>query len=128
MAGRLYPGRVSGTVVVQLSDEERALLVRGLREWGGPTRPTAALANAMGSETVAGLLADTDRVAAQLNAGEPLTAADWARALIATEIAFASDYYGSGWDWSSTTGLDDEETIRRLRQVQRKLVGVARLP
>jgi hypothetical protein len=119
---------MSGAVAVQLSDEERALLVRGLREWGGPTRPTDALAKAMGSETIVGLLADTERVAVQLKAGEPLTAADWARALIATEIAFASNYYGSGWDWSSTVGLDDEETIRRLRQVQRKLIGVARLP
>jgi hypothetical protein len=44
----------------------------------------------MGSETIAGLLADTKRVAVQLRAGEPLTGADWARALIATEIAFGS--------------------------------------
>jgi len=118
---------VSETVAVQLSDDERALLVRGLGEWGGGTRPTDALARAMGSENVAGLLADTKRVAAQLEADEPLTAADWARALIATEIAFASDYYGSGWDWSVIAGFDDEETIRRLRQVQRKLISVARL-
>ena len=122
-----YRGRVSETVAIQLSEDERALLVRGLYEWGGPTRPTDALARAMGSENVAGLLADTKRVAAQLEADEPLTAADWARALIATEIAFASDYYGSGWDWSVIAGFDDEETIRRLRQVQRKLISVARL-
>jgi hypothetical protein len=128
LARRHYPGRVSETVAVQLSDDERALLVRGLGEWGGPTRPTDALARAMGSDDVAGLLADTKRVAVQLEAGEPLTAADWARSLIATEIAFASDYYGSGWDWSTTVGLDDEETIRRLRQLQRKLISVARLP
>jgi hypothetical protein len=119
---------VSETVAVQLSDDERALLARGLGEWGGGTRPTDALAQAMGSEDVAGLRADTERVAVQLKAGEPLTAADWARALIATEIAFASDYYGSGWDWSIVTGFDDLETIRRLRQVQRKLISVARLP
>jgi hypothetical protein len=125
---RHYSGRVSERVAIQLSGDERALLVCGLGEWGGPTRPTDALARAMGSEDVAGLLADTKRVAVQLEAGEPLSAADWARALIATEIAFASDYYGSGWDWSSTTGLGDEETIRQLRQVQRKLISVARLP
>lgn len=119
---------MSERVAIQLSGDERALLVCGLGEWGGPTRPTDALARAMGSEDVAGLLADTKRVAVQLEAGEPLSAADWARALIATEIAFASDYYGSGWDWSSTTGLGDEETIRQLRQVQRKLISVARLP
>ena len=119
---------MSETVAVQLSDDERALLVRGLGEWGGPTRPTDALARAMGSKNVAGLLADTKRVAMRLEARESLTAADWARALIATEIAFASDYYGSGLDWATTTGFDDEETIRRLRQLQRKLISVARLP
>jgi hypothetical protein len=118
---------VSHTVAVQLSEEEKALLIGGLNEWGGPARPTDALARAMGYEGVAGLHAEARRVAALLEAGEPLTAADWARALISTEIAFASNYYGSGSDWSITTGLDDEESIRRLRKVQRKLVGVARL-
>jgi hypothetical protein len=96
LSRRHYSGRVSETVAIQLSDDERALLFCGLGEWGGSTRPTDALARAMGSEDVAGLLVDTKRVAVQLDAGEPLAAADWARALIATEIAFASDYYGSG--------------------------------
>jgi len=91
VARRHYSGRVSETVAIQLSDDERALLVCGLGEWGGPTCPTDALAQAMGSEDVAVLLVDTKRVAVRLKAGEPLTAADWARALIATEIAFASD-------------------------------------
>jgi hypothetical protein len=119
---------VSEKIAVALSEDERALLVRGLEEWGGSATPTDALARAMGSEDVAGLQADTWSLAARLKAGEQLTAADWARALIATEIAFASNYYGSGWDWSIVSGLDDEETIRRLRGVQRKLMGIARLP
>jgi hypothetical protein len=74
--GVMLRTHASDTVAVQISDHERALLVRGLLEWGGPTRPTDALARAMGSEDVAGLLADTKRVAVQLEVGEPLTAAD----------------------------------------------------
>ena len=61
-----------------LTEGERLLLISGLREWGGPAKPTPELAKLMG---------------------------------------FAD---------SSTTGLDDEETIRLLREVQRKLARVAR--
>jgi hypothetical protein len=32
--------------------------------------------------------------------GQPLSRRDWRRALIATEIVFASDVFGAGWDWS----------------------------
>jgi hypothetical protein len=39
---------------------------------------------------------------------------------------FASDVIGSGSDWSATTGLSDERTIRLLRGVQGKLIGLAR--
>jgi hypothetical protein len=62
-----------------------------------------------------------------LDQGAQLSSADWGRALVATEFAFASDYYGSGVDWATTTGCDDATTIRRLREVQRKLAGIAKL-
>jgi hypothetical protein len=118
----------SGVIEVQLTPEERDLLIHGLGEWGGPTRPTEALAPAMGFDSVEELLRGTERIAAALKRGEALSPEDWARAQIATEIAFASDYYGSGWDWSITQGHEDEATIRCLRDIQRKLITVARLP
>ena len=49
---------------------------------------------------------------------------DWRRALLATEIVFVSDVLGSGVDWSTTTGMDDDETVRMLSSVQRQLAGV----
>jgi hypothetical protein len=58
--------------------------------------------------------------------GQPLTPADWRRALLATELAFASDVLGSGVEWSTTTGWRDDETIRCLRNIQRKLARIAR--
>jgi hypothetical protein len=112
---------------VELSADERELLVMGLREWGGPTRATDELARAIGFPDVNALYSDAKRIAARLDDGAELTSADWARALIATELAFASDYYGPGREWAIATGYDDETTIRRLRQVQRKLVGIAKL-
>ena len=41
--------------------------------------------------------------------------------LLATEIVFVSDLAGSGVEWQTTTGRDDETTIRTLRVIQRKL-------
>ncbi len=40
---------------------------------------------------------------------------------MSTEVVFASDVVGSGLDWPITTGITDEETIRLLRGLQRKL-------
>ena len=64
---------------------------------------------------------DGRRLRDALGRGEALTASDWRRTLLATEIVFASDVVGSGLDWSITTGLPDEETIWLLRTVQRKV-------
>lgn len=64
---------------------------------------------------------DGERLLRSLEAGEPLTALDWCRAVLATEIVFASNLMGSGHDWMFTTGLSDERSIVLLRQIQRKL-------
>ncbi|KAA8882042.1 hypothetical protein F3087_38960 [Nocardia colli] len=108
-------------VAVDLSDDEREILRRGLGEWGGPARSTEALAVAMGFASVADLYEQGRRLRAALNSKEPLSAADWRRALVATEFVFASNVFGSGVDWQITTGIRDEETIRILRGLQRKL-------
>jgi hypothetical protein len=47
-----------------------------------------------------------------------------ARALLATEIAFASNTTGSRLDWIHTTGMSDEDTKVILRSVQRWLGGL----
>jgi hypothetical protein len=53
--------------------------------------------------------------------GAHLTEEDWRRTLLATEIVFISDVVGAGTDWEVTTGLSDEETIKVLRAIQRKV-------
>jgi hypothetical protein len=47
---------------------------------------------------------------------------DWARALLATELAFASEVVGSGYEWSTTTGWSDDTTVKILRSTQLKLI------
>lgn len=108
-------------IAVDLSDDERRLLQWGLIEWGGPARCTEELAIAMGFQSVRDLLTDGYRIADDIEAGKPLTQIDWARALLATEIVFASDVVGSGHDWIDTVGMPDELSLRALRSVQRKI-------
>ncbi|QKW23746.1 hypothetical protein HUT16_35755 [Kitasatospora sp. NA04385] len=109
-----------------LDAPERRLLERALGEWGGPARSGNAMAYAMGFADAADLLVQCRRLSDALRADRPLSSADWARTLLATEVVFASDLVGSGVDWSTTTGWDDAETVRRLRSVQRKLGPVLR--
>ena len=114
---------MSETVAFDLTDQERQLLWRGLFEWGGPARPTDALAIAMGFQDTANLLNEGSRIGEVIRAGGSLSKPDWRRALLATEIVFASGVVGSGLDWSITTGFQDDKTIEILRSIQRKMAG-----
>ena len=106
---------------IPLTEEERTVLRAGLIEWGGPARCTEEMASALGFASVSDLHEKTHVMASAVATGSPLTQVDWVRALLATEVVFASDVIGSGLDWSITTGLTDEETIRHLRGLQRKI-------
>jgi hypothetical protein len=117
---------VGERVRVDLTDDERELLARGLFEWGGPASPTNEIARLLGFADVEALNDAGGSIARNIQSGEPLTPADWRRALLATELVFASDLIGSGVDWPMTTGFTDEDSIRLLRSVQRKLARLAR--
>ncbi len=108
-------------VEVDLTKEERAILKRGLIDWGGPAAPTDEIARLLGFTDVQALFDEGRRIADDLQSGEALAPTDWRRALLATELVFASDLVGSGTDWSITSGFSDDRTIQLLRNVQRKL-------
>lgn len=111
-------------VPVDLAQGERDVLWHGLHEWGGPARCTEDLARAMGHNNLDDFRRFQARVMRSIRDGDPLAGPDWRRALLATEIVFASNVVGSGVDWSSTTGITDAETVELLRSLQRKLVKV----
>ena len=112
----------SKPIPVDLIPNERYVPARGLAEWGGPASPTDELARAMGFRGSEDLWQGEGRdLREAVRQGEHLTREDWRRTLLATEIVFASDVVGAGMDWSITTGLSDEETIRVLRIIQRKI-------
>jgi hypothetical protein len=109
-----------------LTDDERDVLRAGLREWGGPARCTNELAIAMGFASIRDLFTDGKRISAAIAARAPMSAVDWARALLATEIVFASALVGARWDWSATTGWSDEETLTILDGLRRKMIRTLR--
>ena len=109
-------------VEVDLADDERALLLEGLRQWGGSASPTHELAKAMGFESVRDLDVERRRIADDLEERHQLSARDWTRALVCTEVIIASDVFGAGVEWAIVTPFDDETAVRVLRAIQRKLV------
>ncbi|MFD4538050.1 hypothetical protein ACFWNL_37130 [Kitasatospora sp. NPDC058397] len=109
-----------------LDQGEIELLERALLEWGGPAWCSDRLAAGMGFENVQDLLDQCRRLRAALKDDSPIAPADWARILLAVEIVFVSDLMGTGVEWSTTTGLSDESTIRALRSIQRKLASTVR--
>ncbi|MFJ6849652.1 hypothetical protein ACIQM3_03780 [Streptomyces sp. NPDC091271] len=105
-----------------LTDEESRLLQQGLMEWCGPARCTEEFAVAMGFDSTQDLSRRGMSIRGALAAKEALDPMDWARALLATELAFVSDVVGSGYEWSTTTGWPDDNTLRVLRSAQLKLI------
>lgn len=104
-----------------LEPDEIELLRRGLGEWSGPAHASDELARGMGFADAEDILRQRRTLRTSLTTDTPIESADWARLLLATEIVFASDLMGSGTEWRTTTGMTDEETIRLLRAIQRKL-------
>lgn len=108
-------------IQLRLTEDERNLLRFGLLEWGGPTNATEELAIAMGFASLADLYTQSKPIADGIKAGQPQTRTDWTRALLATEIVFASNVVGSGRDWNITTGIADSAALDLLRAIQHKV-------
>ena len=107
-----------------ISDAEVKLLCAGLLHFGGPANPTGEFAVAMGFRGLQSMHGECAEIRRGLEATGELTPRDWTRALVSLEIAFASDLVGVGYEWTTVTGRLDEETVRDLRSIQRKLVRV----
>lgn len=119
------PGlRSTGEVDVDLTGEERALLVSGLVEWSRAAPLTDPLAIAMGFASREDFEVRLLGLAYELRYGEPLIPEDWRRALAATEIGIATDYHSAAPSWQDRTGLTDPESLALLRSAQRKLAPV----
>jgi hypothetical protein len=112
-------------VRADLTDDERDLLVSGLMEYGGLAKGGPALAPLVGVASVAEFNQLVDRLMSAIEKNEPLSDLDWARALVLTEISWASDLLGAGTEfWSN---MRDEKAAPLMRSLQRKLVTADRI-
>jgi hypothetical protein len=59
---RLWNLPLDAIVPVKLTEEERARLARGLIQWGGPARPSDAIARVIGFEDVETMHREGDRI------------------------------------------------------------------
>lgn len=108
-------------IAIDLTDEQRQVLIQGLRQWGGPAHTTDALSRALGWGGVTDQREQSRRLCESLAEGQPLPARDWTRILLTTEVAFASDVVGAGTEWQTVTGLEDVATLLVLRELQTAL-------
>lgn len=99
-------------------------MLDGFDQWSGPARPQPESAQLVGFDGPEEMAEGIRRLRGAIASGEATSRLDWKRALIATELIFASDTFGAGVEWEIVTGRDEVADLRILREVQRKLVGV----
>ncbi|OBJ51299.1 hypothetical protein [Mycobacterium sp. 1423905.2] len=112
-------------VTIDLDDEERSLMMHGLNEYFGPARGQALLAPMVGCSTIDEFYDLVLRLKKSVINVEPLSDLDWVRALVLTEICWASDVLGAGIDFA--TNFRDEKAAPLLRSMQRKINTSQRL-
>ena len=109
------------TVTLELTEDERGMLVYGLRDWDGPAHGTHSLSVAMGFAGLSDLQEDGARIADAIASGQALPVRDWTRAMVATEFAFASELLGTGSEWTVINARSDGYWVEVLRSLQRKV-------
>lgn len=112
-------------VRIDLTDEENELLRAGVGRWSSTAQCTPEYAVAIGFTSVHDSEEQRKRIELLLQEGNELLPIDWARALLTTEIAFISNAVGEGDEWGTITGIRDEQAIKTLRSIQRKLMRIS---
>ena len=106
-------------IAIDLADDEREFMLIVLGEFGGPASYTPFPLKILGVSTSGEFDELLIRLRRAIWDREPMSALDWARALLLTETCWASNLIGSGLDYG--TG-GDEKALPLLRSIQRKLV------
>jgi hypothetical protein len=106
-------------VAIELTDEERKLMVLALNEYGGSAQHTyKLLCPVLGQSNLDEWARLVNRLKEAIRNKEPLSDLDWARALFLTEISFGSDLVGSGLDFGRSKA---EYWLGVLRSLQYKV-------
>jgi hypothetical protein len=111
-------------VVIDLTDDERLLMFHGLNEFLGPARGAPLLTPLLGLSSVENFYTLVRRLREAMRNHESLSNLDWERALLLTEISWASAVLGAGLDFA--TNFRDEEAAPLLRSIQYKVSNYER--
>ncbi len=115
----------SNCVAMVLTDNERRFLLIALNEYFGPAKGAPVLAQVVGVDSVPSFHQLVDRLLHSIENGQPLTDLDWARALVLSEISWASDLLGAGSEFA--TSMRDEVAAPLLRSLQSKIATSERI-
>ena len=106
-------------VPIELTDEERKLMVLALNEYGGTAQHTyKLLCPVLGQSNLDEWARLVNRLIEAIRNKEPLSDLDWARALYLTDISFGSTLVGSGLRFGPAA---DEYWFEILRSLQGKV-------
>ena len=109
-----------GPVDVELTDDERHLVVSGLNEYLGPATGSHVLGPLVGVGGTEEFCDLVTRLMVAVETAQPLSQLDWTRAVLLTEISWCSDVLGAASEIQTT--IKDTEALPVLRSLQRKLV------
>jgi hypothetical protein len=106
-------------VAIDLTDEERELMVLALNEYAGTAQHTyRLLGSVLGQSDQHQWFRLIGRLESAIDNKEPLSDLDWARAMFLTDISFGSTLVGSGLRFGRSA---DEYWFPILRSLQEKV-------
>ena len=106
-------------VVIDLTDEERELILIALNEYGGSAKHTyRLLCPVLGQSNKHEWFQHINRLEFAIKNKQPLSDLDWARAMFLTDISFGSTLVGSGLRFGPAA---DEYWFEILRSLQGKV-------
>jgi hypothetical protein len=106
-------------IAIDLTDEERKLIVLALNEYGGTAQHTyQLLCPALGQSNEDQWARLVNRLIEAIKSIEPLSDLDWARAMFLTDISFGSTLVGSGLRFGRSA---DHYWFPILRSIQEKV-------
>lgn len=107
-------------IAIDLTDDERMLMILGLNEYfGAAQQGWQLLIPLVGLSTTDEFRALLHQLMEAIENKKSLSELDWARALLLTEISWASQVLGAGIDFA--TNVRDEKAAPLLRSIQRKV-------
>src|ERR1700752_3526559 len=106
-------------VAIDLSDEERKLIVLALNEYAGTAQHTyKLLCLVLGQSNKHEWFQLINRLSSAIKNKEPMSDLDWARTMFLTDISFGSTLVGSGLRFGRSA---DEYWFEILRSLQGKV-------